>query len=51
VGKQYGIKIGAIWEQFAGHTKLAETFRMLLGTFGGNKKNLQVFKTLYIRED
>jgi len=38
------------WEQFDGHTEIVETFKMLLGTFGG-KKNPQVFKTLYIKED
>jgi hypothetical protein len=43
-------------EQSVGHTKIVETFRMLLGTFGGTtalkpKKIFKVFKTLYIRED
>jgi hypothetical protein len=36
------------WEQFVGHTKIVETFRMLLGTFGGTtaldlKKIFKVF--------
>jgi hypothetical protein len=44
-------------EQFVGHTKIVETFRMLLGTFGGTtaldpkKKFQRLEDPIYIRED